>query len=68
MADVAVIGAGALGLAGARRLALGGARVTVFEREPQPGGLVAGFRVGPSWFDKFYHHIFGTDRRRFGLF
>ena len=37
MADVAVIGAGALGMAGARRLALGGARVTVFEREPQPG-------------------------------
>jgi protoporphyrinogen oxidase len=67
MADVAVIGAGALGLAGARRLALGGARVTVFEREPQPGGLVAGFKVGPSWFEKFYHHLFQTDRRMIEL-
>jgi len=67
MAEVAVIGAGALGLAAARRLALGGARVTVFEREPQPGGLVAGFRVGPSWFDKFYHHLFRTDRRLIAL-
>ncbi len=67
MADVAVIGAGALGLAGARRLARGGARVTVFEREPQPGGLVVGFKVGPSWFEKFYHHLFQTDRRMISL-
>ena len=63
MADVAVIGAGALGMAGARRLAMGGARVTVFEREDRPGGLVVGFKVGPSWFEKFYHHLFQTDRR-----
>src|SRR4051812_16799292 len=68
MADVAVIGAGALGMAGARRLALGGARVTVFEREPQPGGLTAGFKVGANWLDKFYHHLFRTDRRMIGLF
>ena len=68
MADVAVIGAGALGMVGARRLALGGARVTVFEREPQPGGLTAGFRVGASWLDKFYHHLFRTDRRMIALF
>jgi protoporphyrinogen oxidase len=67
MVDVAVIGAGALGLAAARRLALAGARVTVFEREPQPGGLVVGFKVGPSWLEKFYHHIFRTDRRMIAL-
>jgi protoporphyrinogen oxidase len=67
MADVAVIGAGALGLAGARRLAMGGARVTVFEREERPGGLVVGFKVGPSWFEKFYHHLFQTDRRMIAL-
>ena len=68
MADVAVIGAGALGMAGARRLAMGGARVTVFEREAQPGGLTAGFKVGPNWLDKFYHHLFRSDRRMIGLF
>ncbi len=68
MADVAVIGAGALGMAGGRRLALGGARVTIFEREDQPGGLTAGFKVGANWLDKFYHHIFRTDRRMIGLF
>lgn len=68
MADVAVIGAGALGMAGGRRLALGGARVTIFEREQQAGGLTAGFKVGANWLDKFYHHIFRTDRRMIGLF
>src|SRR3954467_3434459 len=68
MAQVAVIGAGALGRAGARRLARGGARVTVFEREPMAGGLTAGFKVGPNWLDKFYHHLFRTDRRMIGLF
>lgn len=67
MANVAVIGAGALGLAAARRLAMGGATVTVFEREPEPGGLAAGFIVGPSWLEKFYHHIFGSDRRMIEL-
>jgi protoporphyrinogen oxidase len=68
MAQVAVIGGGALGMAGARRLAQGGASVTVFEREPQPGGLTAGFKVGSNWLDKFYHHIFRSDRRMIGLF
>src|SRR4051794_3044013 len=68
MSNVAVIGAGALGMAGARRLVLGGARVTVFEREPMPGGLTAGFKVGGTWFEKFYHHLFRTDRRMIGLF
>jgi protoporphyrinogen oxidase len=63
MVDLAVIGAGALGLAAARRLARRGARVVVFEQEHQPGGLAAGFAVGPSWLEKFYHHIFRTDRR-----
>ena len=67
MVDVAVIGAGALGLAAARRLAAGGARVTLFEREQRPGGLAAGVQIGPSWLDKFYHHIFGTDRRMIEL-
>ena len=68
MADVAVIGAGALGMAGARRLAQGGASVTVYEREPRAGGLTAGFKVGANWLDKFYHHLFRTDRRMIGLF
>ncbi len=59
---VAVLGGGILGLTAALRLAQAGARVTVLERETEAGGLAAGFRVGPVWLEKFYHHIFRSDR------
>jgi protoporphyrinogen oxidase len=58
---VGVLGGGALGLGAALRLAQAGRRVTLIEREPQLGGLAAGFSVGPSHLEKFYHHIFRTD-------
>jgi protoporphyrinogen oxidase len=61
-ASVGILGGGALGLAAALRLAEGGCTVTLLEREPQLGGLAAGFKVGPSTLEKFYHHIFKTDR------
>jgi len=57
-----VLGAGALGLTVAARLAKSGERVTVIDREPLPGGLAAGFEVEPGvWLEKFYHHIFRSD-------
>jgi protoporphyrinogen oxidase len=51
----------------ALRLAQAGERVTVIEREPLPGGLAAGFRVGDLWLEKFYHHVFRSDRAIVGL-
>ena len=59
---IGVLGAGALGLSAALRLAEAGHRVEILEREPRPGGLAAGFTIGPSQLEKFYHHIFRTDR------
>src|SRR5947208_10876674 len=59
--SVGVLGGGALGLGAALRLAQAGRPVTLIEREPQLGGLAAGFSVGPSHLEKFYHHIFRTD-------
>jgi protoporphyrinogen oxidase len=65
---VAVLGAGALGLTSALRLAQRGLHVTVIEREPLPGGLAAGFELEAGvWLEKFYHHLFRTDRRAIAL-
>jgi protoporphyrinogen oxidase len=64
----AVLGAGALGLTVAYRLAQRGDEVVLLEREPIPGGLAAGFEVEPgTWLDKFYHHLFRGDRHAIGL-
>ncbi len=62
LTHTAILGGGALGLTLALRLARRGERVTVLEREPLPGGLASGFPVGDAWLEKFYHHIFRTDR------
>ena len=65
---VAVLGAGALGLVTALRLAQRGESVSVFEREPLPGGLASGFEVEPGvWLERFYHHLFRSDRHAIGL-
>jgi protoporphyrinogen oxidase len=64
---IGVLGGGALGLAAALRLAQAGHQVTLIEREPQLGGLAAGFKVGPTSLEKFYHHIFRTDTTIIGF-
>jgi len=61
----AILGGGALGLMAAYRLAKAGHSVMVFEQEKIAGGLAAGFRVGDdgeAWLEKFYHHLFRTDK------
>jgi protoporphyrinogen oxidase len=64
----AILGAGALGLTSAVRLAQRGDRVTVIEREGLPGGLAAGFEIEPGmWLEKFYHHLFRSDTHAIGL-
>jgi protoporphyrinogen oxidase len=59
--SIGILGGGALGLTAALRLAQAGQHVTLIERESHLGGLAAGFAVGPSSLEKFYHHIFRTD-------
>jgi protoporphyrinogen oxidase len=63
----AVLGGGALGLTAALRLAQRGENVVLFEREPAPGGLAAGFQLGPSHLEKFYHHLFRSDTTAIAL-
>ena len=67
MIETGILGGGALGLGAALRLAQAGRRVTLIEREPQLGGLAAGFSVGPNYLEKFYHHIFRTDATIIGF-
>ena len=66
---VAIVGAGAAGLAAAYDLTRHGAQVVVYEAAPQAGGLASGFKAeGWSWsLERFYHHWFASDRAILGL-
>lgn len=66
---IAIIGAGAAGLAAAWDLARLGHQVTVYEAGAAVGGLAAGFKAaGWDWsLEKFYHHWFETDEDILGL-
>lgn len=67
--NIAIVGAGAAGLAAAYDLGKAGHKVTIYEAAPEVGGLAAGFKA-PHWdwtLEKFYHHWFGTDKSILGL-
>ncbi|PPZ33823.1 oxidoreductase, partial [Escherichia coli] len=66
---VAIIGAGAAGLAAAYDLTRAGYAVDVYEAGAEVGGLAAGFRDdGWDWtLEKFYHHWFSNDDAVLGL-
>ena len=66
---MAIIGAGAGGLAAAYDLRRAGHEVIVFEAAEHVGGLAAGFRT-PRWdwtVEQYYHHWFASDRHILGL-
>ena len=60
---IAIIGAGATGLAAAWDFADAGHDVTIYEAADRVGGLAAGFK-DEAWdwtLEKFYHHWFASD-------
>ena len=66
---IAVLGAGVAGLTAARRLALGGHRVDVYERWPGLGGQAATLDVGGGVrLERYYHHLFTSDRHIAALY
>jgi protoporphyrinogen oxidase len=60
---VAIIGAGFTGLSAAYQLIKEEHEVTVFEKDPHPGGLAIGYQEnGWEWtLEAFYHHWFTND-------
>ena len=69
MKRVAIIGAGAGGLAAAYDLARAGCQVTIYESDDHVGGLASGFKQ-PNWdwsVERFYHHWFTSDKHILGL-
>ena len=64
---VAVIGAGAMGLAAAYHAAKARHQVSVFEAAPEPGGMAAHFDFGGLSIERFYHFVCKADRPTFEL-
>jgi protoporphyrinogen oxidase len=66
---VAIVGAGAGGLAAAYDLAIAGHEVVVFEAADYVGGLAAGIST-PRWdwsIERYYHHWFASDEHMLDL-
>ncbi len=62
MTKVAVIGAGAMGLAAAYYALKAGHRVTVYEADRIPGGMAAHFDFGGLSIERYYHFVCKADR------
>ena len=59
--DVAILGGGIAGLYAALKLARSGKKVTVFEKEDEPGGLIRGYQVGENFFELGVNLLEGSD-------
>lgn len=64
---IAIVGAGLMGMALARKLADAGHSVTVFENAEQIGGLNTWHDFGSFIWDRFYHVILPSDTNTIGL-
>jgi protoporphyrinogen oxidase len=59
--NVGIIGAGMTGLSAAEQLAARGIPCTLYEATDAVGGLAGSFKIGETYLEKFYHHLFTSD-------
>jgi len=62
MRQVAIVGGGVTGMAAADFLSQHGVACTIYERDSALGGLAGSFEVDGGRLEKFYHHLFTSDR------
>jgi protoporphyrinogen oxidase len=67
MKRVAIIGAGAMGLAAGYHALKAGHQVVVYEADKVPGGMAAHFDFGGLSLERFYHFVCKADRPTFEL-
>jgi len=63
--NIAIIGAGPMGLAVAYELAKKGDSVTIFERDGRIGGMTAAVDFGGVQIERYYHFVCGPDETTF---
>ena len=60
--NIAIIGGGPTGLAAAWELSKRGVNITLYERDANEiGGLAGAAPINETYIDRFYHHIFTSD-------
>lgn len=59
---IGIVGGGIAGLTAAYELAKKGHQVAVFEKEAELGGQASTFPIEETRLEKFYHHLFTSDR------
>lgn len=61
-----IIGGGLAGLAAAYKLA-GNHEIILIEKEPELGGMASSYRISGYSIEKYYHHIFTSDKELISL-
>jgi protoporphyrinogen oxidase len=61
-----IIGGGLAGLAAAYRLA-GKDEIILIEKEPELGGMASSYKIDKYHIEKYYHHIFASDKELISL-
>ncbi len=59
--NIGIVGGGVTGLTAAYELSKRGIACTLYEKDPEVGGLAGSFEVNGVLLEKFYHHLFTTD-------